>query len=125
MTYICKSVKKSPFGKFHLCVCQTVNDLWSYVYLISICIYLCTLTQNDTVEFEYSFGFAYCISANLMKDMEPFFRFETKTDCLCVQVGTLDLFVFFLIVKRVVHKKWYVQVLTAGKLLAAVIVDLF
>ena len=30
--------------------------------------------------FEYACGFVYCISAKLMKDMEPFFRFESKAD---------------------------------------------
>ena len=60
-------VRKTTFLSlrfFQLC------DLFMYNYYI-----ICVL-QEKTVQFEYGYGFARCLSAKLMKDMEPYIRFE-------------------------------------------------
>ena len=45
-----------------------------YIY----CMYMFPVIQESELHFEYSFGFTYCLSARLMKDMEPYFRFDNK-----------------------------------------------
>ena len=65
--------------------------LFTYSYCIKL------IVQNKTIELEYAYGFAYCLSAKLMKEMEPYFRFDSKI-CHYEQVHAFDVHVHTLFV---------------------------
>ena len=63
-----------------------------YIY----CMYIFLVIQGKRLHFAYGYGFTHCLSAKLMKDMEPYFRFDNKIGSITLVFKFIYMYLIYL-----------------------------